>query len=69
MWVLLAMSSLLSPMLMHRVIHYMNGQKSSIVDSIKFGVRGVLPAVISAGVITLVGMVPFGAIVGAVLTC
>ena len=68
-WALLAGSTLLAPLLMHRVIHYMNGNKSSMADSVKHGIRGIVPAVIVAGIVTVVQMVPFGAIVGAIITC
>jgi hypothetical protein len=68
-WLLLGMSTLLSPLLVYRVIRYMNNQPSSIIDSIKFGVRGILPALIFAGVTALVEQVPFGGIIATVITC
>src|SRR4051812_2187173 len=57
-WLSLGMSTLLAPMLTFRVIQYMNGSKSSMIDSIKYGMRGVIPSVLLAGVMTVVQMVP-----------
>lgn len=68
-WMLVGFSTLLAPMLTYRVIQYMNNSKSSFIDSIKYGFRGFIPAIILAGVTTLVQQVPFGGIIGTIITC
>lgn len=69
MWAIVGASSLLSPLLIYRVIQYLNGQPSSMVDSIRFGMRGIVPAVLFAAVVSIVGLVPFGGIISAILSC
>jgi hypothetical protein len=69
LWALLGVSALLAPMITYRIIQYMNGSSSSIITSIKFGFRGVLPAIILAAVTSVVQMVPFGGIIGTIITC
>jgi hypothetical protein len=68
-WILIGISSLVAPLITYRVIQYMNGTKSSMMTSLKYGLRGVLPALILAGVTNAVQFVPFGGIVGIVITC
>ena len=68
-WLVVGFSTLLAPLLTYRVIQYMNGSKSSFVDSLKHGVRGVIPAVLLAGVTTVVQMVPFGGIISTIMLC
>ncbi len=68
-WILVGLSTLIPPLVTYRVIQYMNGQKASMVASVKFGLRGIIPAVILAGVTNVVQMVPFGGIIGIIVTC
>ena len=68
-YVLVGLSTLLAPMITQRVIQYLNGQKSSMLTSIKYGMRGILPALILAGVTNIVQLAPFGGILGAIITC
>ncbi len=62
-------STLLSPMLTYRVIQDLNGTKVPMWTSVKFGVRGIIPAMILAIVVNVLQRIPGGGIVGAVLTC
>jgi hypothetical protein len=63
---------LLPPMLTYRVIQELNGKKVSMFASVKFGFRGILPAVIVGVIGFILGMIPvplIPAIVNIVLTC
>jgi hypothetical protein len=62
-------SVLLAPMITYRVIQELNGTKVSMFTSIKFGFRGILPALIVAVVSSLVQFIPMGWIIGAVVMC
>ncbi len=62
-------STLLSPMLTYRVIQDLNGVKVPMWTSVKFGVRGIIPAMILAIVVNVLQRIPGGGIIGAVLTC
>jgi hypothetical protein len=64
-----ALTALVPPLVTYRVVQYMNGAKVPMLTSVRFGLRGVLPAVIIAVVHTLVGFVPMGFVVQFVLTC
>lgn len=66
---LLALSTLLAPMLTYRVIQDLNGTKVSILTSVRFGVRGILPALFLAAITFAVQWIPAGGIVAAILTC
>jgi hypothetical protein len=68
-WVLVGISSLLAPLITYRVIQYMNGTKSSMMTSLKFGLRGVIPAIILAGATNVAQLIPFGGIIGIIITC
>ena len=64
-----AAATLLPPMLIYRVVQELNGTKVSILTSMKYGVRGILPALIIAAITFVVGLVPLGGIINIVLTC
>lgn len=66
---IVGLSTLLAPMLTYRVIQELNGTKVSMLASIKYGMRGVMPALILAVVTNLLQLVPFGGIAGAIITC
>jgi hypothetical protein len=68
-WLQQGLATLIAPMLTYRVIQYMNGQPSSMITSIKFGLRGILPAAILATATTILNFAPMGGIIGIVLTC
>jgi len=62
-------STLLPPMLVYKVVQDLNGQKVSFLTSMKYGVRGILPAIIMGGIGVALGQIPAGGIINAVLTC
>jgi hypothetical protein len=68
-YVLIGLSTLLAPMITYRVIQDLNGQKVSMLTSMKFGMRGILPAVMFTIVSLLLQKVPGGVIVNCVMTC
>src|SRR6185295_8036766 len=69
-YVVIALSTLLAPMITYRVVQDLNGNKVSMLTSMKFGVRGILPAIMFAIITQLLQLVPsVGGIVGAVVTC
>jgi len=69
LYAMAAAATLLSPMLTYRVVQELNGQKVSIFTSIKYGFRGILPALIIGIIGFVLGKIPFGGIINAVLTC
>lgn len=68
-YVLVGISTLLAPMITYRVIQELNGTKVSMGTSIRFGLRGILPALILAVVTNVLQLIPMGGIVGAIVTC
>jgi hypothetical protein len=69
-YLLTAISTLLSPMLTYRVVQNLNGIKVSMLTSVRFGLRGIVPAVMLAVMTHLLAYVPMaGPIVNAVLCC
>jgi hypothetical protein len=68
-YLLVGMTMFISPLITYRVIQYLNGAKSSMGTSLRFGIRGILPAIIMAVATTLVQMLPAGFILGMILTC
>lgn len=68
-WVLAGLSTLIPPLITYRVIQYMNNQKASMLTSIKYGLRGIIPAVILAAVTNVLQLAPFGGIISIVVTC
>jgi len=62
-------STLVPPLLTYRVIKELDGTTVSLLTSIKFGVRGCVPAVLLAAFTQLVQQVPGSSIIGAVVTC
>ena len=65
----IGVSTLLPPLLTYRVIQELNGTTVSIWTSIKFGLRGVLPALFLAVITNVAQRVPGGGIVSAIVTC
>ena len=59
-YALVGLSALLSPLLTYRVIQELNGTKVSMGTSIKFGLRGIVPALILAVVINVIQLAPGG---------
>jgi hypothetical protein len=68
-YLLLALGTLLPPLITYRVIQYMNGRTVSMLTSVRFGLRGILPAVVIAVVTFVVGFIPMGFVIQFVLTC
>jgi hypothetical protein len=68
-WALVGASALLAPLLTYRVVQWMNGKRTSIVTSLRFGVRGIIPAILLAATTSLLGMIPYGAIIAILITC
>lgn len=69
-YLMAAMSTLVPPLLTYRVIQELNGTKVSMWTSIRFGVRGVVPAILFAALTNAVQQIPVaGSIIGAILTC
>jgi hypothetical protein len=67
-----AVATLVAPMLTYRVIQELNGNKVSMLSSVRFGVRGILPAAILAVVTGVLQQIPVplvGAVASTVVTC
>jgi hypothetical protein len=70
LYALTAMSTLVPPLLTYRVIQELNGTKVSMWTSMRFGVRGIVPAIIFAVVVQLAQLLPFaGMILSQIFTC
>ncbi|MBA3394167.1 MAG: hypothetical protein H0T89_16080 [Deltaproteobacteria bacterium] len=68
-YALVGLSALLAPMLTYRVIQELNGTKVSMMASVKFGMRGILPAILLAVLTNVAQLVPMGGIISAIITC
>jgi hypothetical protein len=69
-YAVVGISALLSPLLTYRVVQDLNGYRVSLGTSMKFGLRGIAPAIILALVTTLLQLVPrAGGIVSTILLC
>jgi len=67
---LVGVSTLLAPLLTYRVVQWMNGRKVPIGESFKYGLRGILPAVMIAVIGSLLGLLPKGGgILGTIMQC
>lgn len=64
---LIGISTLLAPLLVYRVVQWMNGRSAPIGESLKYGVRGILPSALLAGVTYMFSMIPAGALINAIL--
>ncbi len=69
LYMMVVVSTLLPPMLVYKVVQDLNGQKVSFFTSMKYGVRGILPAIIVGGIGVALGQIPMGGIINAVLAC
>lgn len=74
MYLLIALSTLLAPMITYRVIQDLNGAKVSMMTSLQFGLRGVVPALVVTIVTQGLGHIPgggglLGAIIATVASC
>jgi hypothetical protein len=70
MYLLVALSTLLAPMITYRVIQDLNGSKVSMLTSLRFGLRGVVPALMVTIIGQLLALIPVaGPIIGTVATC
>lgn len=69
-YLLIALSSLLAPLLTYRVIQGLNGTRVSILTSTRFGMRGIVPAVCLAVILNVVQLLPgAGGILSAIMSC
>lgn len=68
-YVLTGLSTLLAPMLTYRIVQDLNGTRVSMLTSVRYGVRGILPAIMLAATTNLLALLPFGGIIGAIITC
>lgn len=68
-YALVGVSALLAPMLTYRVVQDLNGAKVAFGTSLKYGLRGIIPAVVLAVITNVVQLVPAGGIISAVITC
>ncbi len=68
-YMLVGLSTLVAPLITYRIIQDLNGTRVSIFTSMKYGLRGIVPAVILAVTTTVLGLVPMGGIIGAIITC
>jgi hypothetical protein len=68
-WALVGISALLAPLLTYRIVQWMNGKKVSFGTSLKYGVRGIIPAVILAGVTNVLNLIPVGGLIAIIITC
>jgi len=70
MYLLVALSTLLAPMITYRVIQDLSGSKVSTLTSLRFGLRGVVPALMVTIIGQLLARIPVaGPIIGTVATC
>lgn len=70
LYVLIALSTLLAPFITYRVVQNLNGTKVSMATSIRFGLRGIVPAVMFAIITQTLQFVPgVGGILSAVVQC
>jgi hypothetical protein len=68
-YVLTGISALLAPLITYRVIQDLNGIKVSMLTSIKFGLRGIVPAICIAVITNVLQLVPGGGIISAIVMC
>jgi hypothetical protein len=67
---MLAFSALLTPLITGRVIQDLSGHRGSFITSLRFSVRGILPAQFLVVAMIVLGFVPMmGAIIGMVIMC
>jgi hypothetical protein len=70
MYLLIALSTLLAPMITYRVIQDLNGAKVSMMTSLQFGLRGVVPALMVTIVSQGLMQIPIaGAIIATIAGC
>jgi hypothetical protein len=70
LYALMALTTLVAPLITYRVVQDLNGIKVSMLTSMKYGVRGILPGVFLAVILNLVGLIPgVGGIASAIITC
>jgi len=62
-------ATMISPLLTYRVVQDLNGQRVAMSTSLKYGLRGILPAIILAVVVNVLGLIPMGGIIASVITC
>jgi len=72
MWPLygvIALSTLLSPILTYRVVQDLNGVPVSMLASIKHGARGIAPAILVSIIVGVLQFIPLGGIGAAIVRC
>lgn len=68
-YILVGISTFLAPLLTYRIIQDLNGTRVSLLTSVKYGARGILPAILLAAITNVLAMIPVGGILGAILNC
>ena len=68
-YAIIAGSALLAPMMTYRIVQEMTGVRVSMMKSISYGMRGILPAAMFGGLAFVAQMLPGGGILSAILTC
>ena len=68
-YAIIAGSALLAPMMTYRIVQELVGVRVSMLKSISYGMRGILPAAIFGGLAFVAQMLPAGGIISAILTC
>lgn len=59
-YVVVAISTLLAPLLIYRVVKHLNGTPVSFFTSMRYGLRGIVPALIVAAATTAISLIPLG---------
>lgn len=68
-YVLVGLATFMAPLLTYRIIQDLNGTRVSLLTSIKYGMRGIVPAILLAAITNVLAMVPIGGILGAIINC
>jgi hypothetical protein len=68
-YLIVAGSALLSPMMTYRIVQELNGTRLPMLQSIRYGLRGVIPAAVLGGVNFGLQFLPAGGIIGTIVTC
>ena len=68
-YLLVGLGTLLAPLITYRVVQHMNGRKVPLLTSVKYGFRGIIPAVILAIATNVLAFIPVGGIIAIIVTC
>jgi len=68
-WLLAGTGALMAPLLTYRIVQWMNGKRTSIWTSLRFGVRGIIPAALIGATTSILGMIPYGVVIAILIIC